>query len=171
MVSFWLIMKGFKEKSSQVKIVTLAIILFFTNFTFLFILLGGWNNLYILTSLLVLTIIASSSILLHLTKNVEYEVALLKALGGKKLTILTSFFIELAIIATVGSFIGGFIGIGLFFSFSYLTNHSPLIITESTLSIILFPIVFSIIISSFLGVIFAWGKSNKPIVEGMMHAK
>lgn len=171
MISTWLITKGFKEKLPQVRLVTLAIILYFANFTFLFASLRNWNNPYVFTPMFILTIVASSAILLHLTKNVGYGIAVLKALGGRKYTILASFFIELLVVAAIGSFAGAFIGVSLFAGFSLLSGGELAVFTALGLNSVLFFVIFSIIISSFIGVIFAWKKTNKPIVEAIMHAR
>ena len=181
LVSLWLITKWFKTNSAQIRNIILTITLLFADLIFFFMFLNTsihYNpafeariNQTIFISLLIITIITSTSILLHATKNTEYEVAVLKALGGQKITIYTSLFAELLIIVAIGSLAGGFIGLSLFSGYSLLANSKIQIVNLAVIYFIPVFIILNIIISSSISVIFAWRRSNKPIIEGIIHAK
>ena len=173
-MSVWFAFKDFKTKIFQVKMVITVTALLTANFTLIFFMLyKGLNNLQTFIPLLTLIVLALPVTLYHLTGKASSYIGILKALGAKKSTIVSVFFLELILVGIVGVLSGIFIGITFSLIFSFLINKSlmdGLILAENL--IVLFVLcMLGVLVGALTGAFSTWKKSSKTVVESLVQSK
>lgn len=172
-MSMWFVLKDFKTKISQVKIVLFTIILLSADFTFIFMSVKSWSNVKILIPMLMFVIVALATALLHLEDKSSQSIGILKALGAKQSTIVLIFLIELALVGVIGVFSGILLGLASLLMVSSMTQIN---LFGEGVSIEVFSLLFSSCLSGVLvGVIACifsiWKKSARMVVETLAHTK